>query len=299
MKTVGIDIGGTKILGVVLNEHGQVLEQKEIPTSIEAGKESILNSLVELTEQLMLDQTVQGIGIGSAGRIDVDEGSVYYATPNLPDWTGVNLKKRIEETFQLPVTVDNDVNVASISEKWIGAAQDLESFVLITIGTGIAASVWVKGELLHGQHWSSGEIGHMILYPNGILCNCGQKGCLEQYVSGSALHKLYNSQSMKQVQNGREFFEQLDEGDLQAQAVLDQFVEDFSVALINLSHTFDPEAFIIGGGLIKTKDYWWHRLIEQFEQNSSSSFKTINLRETRLGTMSSAVGAAKMVMSNI
>ena len=136
------------------------------------------------------DVPVLGIGVGSAGRIDSVSGKVIYATDNLPGWTGVMLADEIAEAVNIPVYAENDVNVAAIGEAWVGAAQHCNTFALIALGTGVGGAIVNEGRMLHGVLGGAGEIGHTILVPGGLPCNCGQRGCLEQYVSGTALGRI-------------------------------------------------------------------------------------------------------------
>lgn len=301
MLAIGIDIGGTKILGGIVDEQGHIMELKERPTEAAKGKEMLMNNLEHLIRELLQEKSVSTIGIGSAGRIDVDEGSVYFATPNLPNWTGVQLKSYMEERFHIPTFVDNDVNAAGIGEKWMGAGKDYSSAVCITLGTGVAAAVFMDGQIVHGHHWSAGEIGHMILYPHGKACNCGQYGCFEQYCSGTALYKSYNelSQGTNEIASGKQFFRLLEAGDHTAGLVMEKFVDDLAIGMVSLCNIYDPEAFIIGGGLIDTKEYWWHSLLEKIDRYANSAVNRPLVIPAVFRNQAGLLGAAKLGMDGL
>ncbi|MBP1993870.1 ROK family protein [Paenibacillus eucommiae] len=296
MLAIGIDIGGTKISGGIVNETGEIIFSKERSTDASRGRDYVLAGLDGLISELVAWQVkVDVIGIGSAGRINVQEGSVYFATPNLPNWTGLQLKQYIEAKHQIPAVIDNDVNTAGIGEKWLGAGKEYASVVCLTLGTGVAAAVFVDGKLIHGHHWSTGEIGHFILYPHGKPCNCGQRGCLEQYCSGTALFRSYNElRGEAAISSGKEFFQLLQAGDSVAEQVLDTFIDDLAVAMVSLANIYDPEAFIVGGGLIETKSLWWDEVLKRFERYANPAVSRTIIIPAAYKNQAGLLGAAKL-----
>ncbi|SDJ25650.1 ROK family protein [Salimicrobium halophilum] len=293
MVRIGVDIGGTKILGVAADEHGTVLSRVSTDTFLDKGSDAVMTSLLDLIRQLLICRDVEAIGIGSAGRIDVKKGIVHYATPNVPGWSGVQLLERVEEAFGVPVFVDNDVKAAAAGEALFGAGKDFRSFMMLTLGTGLGGAVVENGKLMRGSHFSAGEVGHMILYPGGHPCNCGQNGCLEQYVSGTALVNTYNrSDSSVVCRDGEHFFQLVKDGDDVALDTLERFVDDLAVALVTLTHVVDPEAFVVGGGLLETSEFWWERLCERYEEMANPAVLPLRLVPARLGSEAGAVGAA-------
>ncbi|GEL77058.1 ROK family protein [Tenuibacillus multivorans] len=300
MYTIGIDIGGTKILGTIINTSGQVVDVAESLTRVQDGKEVVMGRVIQLIDRLSQNYEIAAIGVGSAGRINMTSGEVYYATPNLPDWTGVNLVEEIKKRFHLPIFADNDVNTAAYSEYCYGNGRHFPSFVFISLGTGVAASFCQNGQIQRGAHWSAGEVGHMILFPNGKQCNCGQRGCFEQYCSGTALVRAYNERvHSNPITNAQAFFVLVNQNNTTAIQVLDQFIDDLSIGLINLSHTFDPHAYIFGGGLIQTKDYWWDSLVTRFQERSNDAIQHIELMPAALNNRAGAIGAAKLAMDQL
>jgi glucokinase len=295
MIALGIDIGGTKIVGGIIDGTGNILVMDERATNASKGKDYILEGLSELITKLNEQHTADVIGIGSAGRINTDEGTVYYATPNLPNWAGLNLKQYIEDRHRIPTVVDNDVNVAGIGEKWLGAGKNFQSVVCLTLGTGIAAAVFVDGKIVRGNHWSTGEIGHMILYPKGKLCNCGQRGCFEQYCSGTSLYLTYNELQDKLVlSSGKEYFKLLESGDSIARSLLDTFIDDLAIAFVSLANIYDPEVFIVGGGLIYTREHWWEELERRIKLYANSAVSGLTLLPAAYKNQAGMLGAAKL-----
>lgn len=292
MKVIGIDIGGTKILGGIINTNGNLIKLKETPTQAKLGREVILKNLFNTIDNL-IDEDTKGIGIGSAGRINFDTGVVEYATDNLPGWTGCNLKEILEKKYKIPVVVDNDVNAAAIGEMWLGSGKGYKSMLVMTIGTGVGGAIIYNGELIRGASWSAGEIGHMILYPEGRQCNCGQRGCLEQYASGTAIYKEYNELlGEEKVSSAKEVFELYKENDDIAMKVINSFIKSLTLSIVSLKNIIDPEVFIIGGGVIDSKDLWWDKL-------KTILGRDVNVVPANLGGKATVFGAAKLILDAI
>ena len=255
-----IDVGGTKILGALVDEEGNVRKEIRVPSNLELGGLHVMGKIFELIDQFCELEKPDAIGIGIGGRIDVEKGVINWGVKPVPHWFGLKVKEMTENRYHVPCVVDNDVKVAGYGEQWMGAAKGVNSFVCITLGTGIGAAVCIDGKMLHGSHWSGGEIGHAILYPGGRACTCGFQGCTEQYLSGTALVNIYNEKAAVKVNTGYEFFEHVKEKEPLALDVLAQFVDNLCILLNSLCNTYDPEKFIIGGGLIDTKEFWWDEL---------------------------------------
>lgn len=269
-------------------------------TNPEGGRESILNTIDNIVEYFLENHTVEVISIASAGRINKDKGEVFYSSDNLPGWKGMKLKEYLTEKYNKKIIVDNDCNVTGLGEEWKGAAKDAKSYVLLALGTGVGAAVKVNGHLLYGSHWSGGELGHMTLFPNGRECNCGLRGCLEQYCSGPSLVKSYNKISPStSIKTGYEFFELVSKKDIFALQVLDEFAKNLSTAIVSLSNIYDPEVFIIGGGLIDTKDYWWDLMIKYIRESGINNILDPIVVPALLGSDAAYYGAAYMGLSLI
>jgi glucokinase len=289
-KVIGIDIGGTKILGGIIDSEGKLIEIRELPTDASQGRVAILNNVFRIIDGI-IDRNIEGIGVGSAGRINYNTGVVDYATDNLPGWSQFKLKEALEQKYNIPVIADNDVNAAAIGEKWVGAARNYKNFVMLTLGTGVGGAIVLNGDIIRGSHWGAGEIGHMILYPDGRQCNCGHKGCLEQYVSGSAISKRYNHLAgFERVRNAKEVFELLKkENDSYAKAVATEFIKSLSTAIVSLKNIIDPELFIIGGGLINSRELWWDELIRLLGND-------VKIVSAVLGNKAAIFGAARLIL---
>lgn len=200
---IGIDIGGTGIKGGLVDHNGELLDFQECSTPVAEGGSAIMNSVRDMIVRLekglsQYASELQGVGIGTAGRVDYRKGKVLFATENLPGWTGMEIKSVLEQSLSVPVVVDNDVNVAALGEACLGSGiateqGKVEHLLFVALGTGVGGAYLHEGALIRGFRGGAAEIGHLILHPDGLPCNCGQKGCLEQYVSGTALDQMARS----------------------------------------------------------------------------------------------------------
>ncbi len=180
----GIDVGGTKIAGGVIDEDGNVLEELRVERPA-TDSEAIEEAIAGLVAQLGARHEIGAVGVGAAGYVDKSRSVVMFA-PNIA-WRDVNLKAELEERVQLPVVVENDANAAAWGEFSYGAGADVDDLLLVTVGTGVGGGLVLDGELYRGAFGVGAEIGHMRVVPDGILCGCGNHGCFEQYACGSAL----------------------------------------------------------------------------------------------------------------
>ncbi len=193
---IGIDLGGTNLKGIILNEKGEGRHLTRTPTEAQKGGAHVLNNILNLIEILISKEgsakNIIGVGIGTPGFVDED-GTVSGAE-NLPGWKGTRLYDRISEKFDFKVTAANDVTVATMAEAKYGAGQGVRNLVFFALGTGIGGGIVIDHHLYKGTHGMAGELGHIVVETNGIPCNCGLNGCVERYASATGIvnlaHKL-------------------------------------------------------------------------------------------------------------
>lgn len=288
---IGIDLGGTEIKGGLVDSDGALLAEYRKATPIQEGRVGIIRDLKIVINALLnlAERPVKGIGIGSAGRIDPRSGVVCYASDNLPGWTGTEIADEMNAAFGLPVFVDNDVNVAAFGEAWVGAARGCDTFALVALGTGVGGAVVSEGHMLHGAAGGAAEFGHLILHPGGLACNCGQRGCLEQYASGTALNRI--ARDIDPAWTSRTLMQRCAEGDALAAAAIDAFVLDLAYGLLTINNLVDPELIVIGGGLVGSADIWWDKLAEALGRLSAAPLK---LAKAEAGNYAGIIGAASM-----
>jgi len=293
LNVIGIDIGGTSIKAIVANQDGMVLDQTRVATDASQGKTHIVNKVDEAIQFLLTNHPdVQAIGIGTAGRVNADTGQIVYATDNLPGWQDFHIKAWFEKAYQLPVAVDNDANTALLGEQWQGAGQGLSSICMLTLGTGVGGANMINDELVRGAHWNGGEWGHVVLIPDGHPCNCGLRGCIEQYLSGSALVRLASEASGQTYSTGQEVLKDYELKVPVIMKVMDTFIRHLSLVLHNLHIGINPQSIVIGGGLIDAKQLWWDELLRKLHHMSSQ----IDVRPALLGNHAGAIGAAKLAL---
>lgn len=265
-KAIGIDLGGTSIQGGLIGQDGKIYKKlsRETPGG---GGDEVLAAIAKLAKELM-EPGVVGLGLGSPGSVDSDQG-IIGRVANIPGWADTEVRNQLAQVFpNLPIFVENDANLAGLCEEWLGTGRGLDSFVMVTLGTGLGGAIYNKDSgILKGHNYYGGELGHAILYPQGRPCNCGQRGCSEKYLSGRALEESYFEESGKRLVAREIFIRSLE--DPLAKKVVNQFAQDLAVFLTTLKNIFDPQALIIGGGVIYSRDYWWEQLIDAYNKEIS------------------------------
>lgn len=308
--SIGIDLGGTKILiGLVEKESGKVVSHIKKKTKKEKGPENIVRKMIEGVEELLEESgesftEISSIGIGSAGQIDRKNGIIIGA-PNL-DCYNLNLKEILQNKFNIPVFVGNDVEVATIGEQKFGAGKGCADFVCVFVGTGIGSAIVKNGHIIYGATGTAGELGHIIVDLNGRPCACGAHGCLEAYASRSAietriegaLKKGRKSCISEYLEEGkaitssmiRKSIEREDELVTQCVSEASEYLSGGLASVINL---INPELIILGGGLIEAVDYFYKQTIKKAKSKSLPvPAEKIRFSKTILGDYSGVIGAA-------
>jgi len=266
--TIGIDIGGTKIAGALVDRSGRVTGRVESATPASEGGPAVMSQVIDMVAQLRhgADGEVEGIGVAAAGQIDPETGVVIQATKLLPDWKGTPIKGILEERFGLPARAINDASGAALGEGKFGAARNVRDFICITIGTGVGGGVVSEGKLLPGALGVAGSIGHMTIDCDGRPCNCGSVGCLEAYVSGTAiLDRVLELADTRGVDS--DFVKRLRSAEprspnLIGEAMRDELAREvvreagecLGWGLVSLLNLLNPAMVVIGGGVAKFGD---------------------------------------------
>lgn len=287
MNHVGIDVGGTKCHGVLIDGDGALLAECRYPTPHSDGLITLLESMFrELGGETTL-------GIGVPGLISPD--GVIHASPNLVGARDVPVGPELRQRTGVAVHVENDATSAAFAEWRVGAAAVARDAIMVTLGTGIGGGIVMGGELHRGAHGFAGEIGHMVVERNGVACPCGLRGCWERYASGSALRHLSGGMS------GEEVFRKFYEGDSAAHSLVNEFAQWIAIGLASLTNICDPEVIVLGGGVIESfaGDL---SLIENYLSQSlysSAARPHPRLSAATLGERAGAIGAALLVAENV
>ena len=262
--TVGVDVGGTKVLGGVVDASGKVLATSRRDTPREGGSE-LTKTIAEVALELMREHSVSAVGVSAAGFVSSDRKTML-ATPNIADWNGVQLDIELTKLIGLPVVIENDANAAAWGEAKFGAGRNQAHMMMLTIGTGVGGGIVVNNELYRGAFGVAAEFGHLRVVPEGHLCGCGARGCFEQYASGSALRRHAReaiSASPDLARNllargdgtidgltGQAITDAAREGDAVALAAFQTTAQYLGAGIASLAVILDPSCVVIGGGVI-------------------------------------------------
>lgn len=293
MKIIGIDIGGTTIKADLYDDFGTSLNQfKEIETIIDydLGTNQILNQVCDLIGEYILNYSIDGVGISTAGVVNANTGEIIYAGYTIPGYIGVNFTSEIEKRFGLSTFVENDVNCAALGELWKGQAKDKKNVVMVTIGTGIGGSIIVNGQIVNGFNYTAGEVGYI---PVG-------NSDWQSKASTTALIHLYQKKSLKTNQTGRTFFTDLSSGDKIAKETFEIFVENLTKGLLAISYLLNPEILILGGGILAKKDILLPEIQSSLAKNvMDNMFLPKNVVAATLGNEAGRIGAVKNFLDRI
>ena len=305
----GVDVGGTKISGGVVDQDGSVVEElRVVSPATDVG--AIEDAITSLVTELRSRHEITAVGVGAAGYVDKSRAVVMFA-PNIA-WRDVNLKSELEERIDLPVVVENDANAAAWGEFTYGAGHDIDDLLMVAVGTGVGGGVVLDGELYRGAFGVGAEIGHMRVVPDGILCGCGNRGCLEQYASGSALVRevrvaarggsllaadlLDRAGGDPDEITGPLVTEAAHDGDpfaVEQLAVLGRWLGE---GIASLTAVLDPAVVVIGGGVSEAGDLLLEPVRSAFasQLTGRGHRPVLDIRRARLGNRAGLIGAADL-----
>ncbi|HIZ70667.1 MAG TPA: ROK family glucokinase [Candidatus Atopostipes pullistercoris] len=317
-KVIGIDLGGTTAKCAILNTKGEIQTKWSIETDIsEEGSKIVPNLIDSINHQLERFQLTAedfiGIGMGSPGTVNRVEGTVIGAY-NLNWKTMQPVREQIEKGTGIPFFIDNDANVAALGEQWVGAGNNEPDVVFVTLGTGVGGGLISDGKLLHGAIDAAGEIGHVTVEPDGYLCTCGKKGCLEQYASATGVVHLArdlseeyagDSQLKYLIDDGQKvdakiIFDLANEGDALAEMIVDRFAYYLGFALANIANLLNPSTIVLGGGVSKAGEFLAEKVRKVLIEFSFPTIREVTkVKIAELGNDAGVIGAASLVLNEI
>ena len=311
--TIGIDVGGTKVLGGVVDESGKVLTTARKDTPRQGGS-ALTQTIADVAKELLEKYSVSSIGVSAAGFVSSDRKTML-ATPNIADWNGVDLDGQLTKLIGLPVVIENDANAAAWGEAKFGAGKNQDHMMMLTVGTGIGGGIVVNGALYRGAFGIAAEFGHMRVVPDGHICGCGARGCFEQYASGNALlrHAREAINASPEVARnllsrgdgtvagltGQIIAEAAREGDPVALAAFNTTGQWLGAGIASLAVLLDPACVVIGGGVIDAGEILLKPTRESLERNMPFAGKHPypKIIAAQLGNEAGLVGVADLARS--
>jgi glucokinase len=306
-SALGIDVGGTKVAGLLLSDAGKILAHQERPTPAE-DVDATMETIYGLAADLATGSEPAGVGVGAAGMVDFAAGTMRSA-PNLA-WKEIPIRDLVADRTGLPCILDNDANAAAWGEYRFGAANGYRHALVVTVGTGIGGGIIADGKLFRGAHGFAAEIGHIIVEPGGPLCGCGNNGCWEQVASGRAVARL--GQELVDLRKGsaiarlvgdgpvtgKHVSEAAREGDAAAVHIFDEVGRRLGEGIAGLVNILDPEVVVVGGGVAEEGDLLLAPTRRAFvgAVEAPEHRPEVPLLSAALGGESGAIGAAALAL---
>ena len=311
--TIGIDVGGTKVLGGVVDEAGKVLTTARKDTPRQGGS-ALTQTIADVAKELLQQHSVASVGVSAAGFVSSDRKTML-ATPNIADWNGVDLDNQLTKLIGLPVVIENDANAAAWGEAKFGAGKNQDHMMMLTVGTGIGGGIVVNGALYRGAFGIAAEFGHMRVVPEGHICGCGARGCFEQYASGNALlrHAREAINASPEIERnllsrgdgtvagltGQAITDAARDGDPVALAAFNTTGQWLGAGIASLAVLLDPACVVIGGGVIDAGEILLKPTRESLERNMPFAGKHPypQIIAAQLGNEAGLVGVADLARS--
>jgi len=335
--SIGVDLGGTNLRIAAVNQQGDLMEKVTLGTRVALGKDHVIGEMCDAIRVLAAKYgstfALQSIGIGVPGIIDMKTGMLR-ESPNLPGWAETPVRAEIERLLGTRVILENDANVAALGEKWLGAARDVDDMAMLTLGTGVGGGIVLQGRIWHGMTGMAGEFGHMTVEPEGPPCGCGNRGCVEQYASATAVVRmareaiasgrapgLARAASSDPEFSSKAIYNLAIQGDEEARKIFARVGRALGICLANLVNAFNLNMYVIGGGASSAWEAFSPFIFEELRQRSlvyaataratplsggagasghvgpEGSTKTI-ITLALLGSDAGLFGAARLPMSN-
>lgn len=321
---IGVDLGGTNLRIAAVDNAGKLLQKITTGTQVAKGRDYVIGEMCDAVRVLAANYqsagTLAGIGVGVPGIIDMDSGMLR-ESPNLPGWGDYPVHEAIENRLQTRVVLENDANAAALGEHWLGAGSNTDGMCMLTLGTGVGGGLVLQGEIWHGMNGMAGELGHVTIQPDGPQCPCGNRGCLEQFASATAIRRMALEaiaagkapELARAMKEDPEFSARIVhqiamQGDASAQEVFRRAGWALGIAIAGLVNIFNLPMFVIGGGVASGWDAFAPAMFEEVRKRSlvyaataplsdlpAAKKKTIITRAL-LGSDAGLFGAARLPM---
>jgi glucokinase len=322
---IGVDLGGTNLRIAAVDSAGKTLEKITTSTEVARGRDQVIDEMCAAIQQIVIQQRgageLAGIGIGVPGIIEMQTGMLH-ESPNLPGWHNYPVRDEIERRLQTAVVLENDANAAALGEKWLGAAASVDDMCMFTLGTGVGGGVVMQGKIWHGMTGMAGELGHINVEPEGHPCNCGSRGCLEQYASATAIKRMaqeaiLSGQASQMARvfkedvefNSKMIFDLAMQGDASARTIFERVGKALGTVVADMVNIFNFPMYVIGGGVASAWDAFAPSMLETIGRNSFVYRNTApyvdapagtaggtSITRALLGSDAGLIGAARLPM---
>lgn len=302
MKNIGIDIGGTFIKAAIVENTGRIVLSSKTPTP-KAGA-LLADKVIEIIEELlakakMNKNDIENIGIGAPGVCDSKKGLIVNC-PNIEGCKNIEICPKIERSTGIPTRIDNDANCAALGEYMLSDVKP-DSFVFVTLGTGVGGGIILDGKILRGINSAAGEIGHIVIDKNGERCNCGRYGCWERYASVSALVRQARAAGFPDNVSGKSIFVEKYKGNIKAGEVIEKWLSYVSEGICDMVNIFQPDEIVIGGGISREGNVITDSVKRFVKENSitdKAETRSTRIRVSRLFNDAGVVGASFLYTQN-
>lgn len=311
---VGVDLGGTKILTALAGMDGRLAAEVKMPTGAGEGQQHVIGQIVRSVEQVLQTagvkpEQVPAIALGAPGPLDTVRGIIHFA-PNLA-WHDLPIRQVLEQQLSIPVLLDNDANLAALGEHVYGAGRGEDNMVYITVSTGIGGGLIFGGRLYRGFTDGAGEIGHMTVFPDGPLCGCGNRGCLEALASGTAIAR--DAKDLATCGRGEQILlaaggdpagitavtvaAAAADGDAAAKSIIAKAARYLGIGIANIINLLNPSLVVLGGGVMEIGEpVWRHLRLEVQARALESAGKSTRLAKAELGSHAGVMGAIALAL---
>ncbi len=280
--SIGVDLGGTNLRIAAVDVNGHLVEKVTLGTKVSLGRDHVLNDMCDaiqhLSEKYKNSAKMLGIGIGVPGIIDMETG-LLRESPNLPGWAEYPVRAEIERRLTTMVILENDANVAAFGEKWLGAAKEHDDMAMLTLGTGVGGGLVLGGKIWHGMNGMAGEFGHTTVEPEGHPCGCGNRGCLEQYASATAVVRMareaiaeHSSSALARAAHedaefsAKSIYNLAIQGDEDAKRIFRRVGRAIGIVLSAMVNSLNLPIYVIGGGVASAWEAFAPSIFEELRQ---------------------------------
>jgi len=282
--SIGVDLGGTNLRIAAVDDQGTLIEKVTLGTKVSRGRDHVIadmcDAIQRLSDKYKTSAPLLGIGIGVPGIIDMQTGLVR-ESPNLPDWVDYPARAAIEQCLKTVVILENDANVAALGEKWLGAARDYSDVAMLTLGTGVGGGLVVGGKIWRGENGMAGEFGHTTVEPDGHPCGCGNRGCLEQYASATAVVRMAReaiardgATALARIAHAdpefsaKSIYNLAIQGDEEARHIFRYVGRCLGIVLSSMVNSLNLPIYVIGGGVSSAWEAFSPAIFEELRLRS-------------------------------